>query len=252
MPGRWLLPHWVWLIGGGVLTLGAVLFSSAVATFPGEWQEERLSKWRFAPVSHASDPANEKLSEPQRMSSADWTATLQDWAASSGNWVLTKEASLHDRLFNAAPDPITGRRLPFSSTLVLPGLNVYEGLGIDDPEKIKGRDFVFRARGRDLKGAILALAIVPKVDFEGADLEDASLDRAQLQGASLQWRAASGRIALWRAASGRVAPIGARLQGASLNGAQLQGASLDGAPAPGRIALWRAASGRVTPIARWP
>ena len=220
MPGRWLLPHWVWLIGGGVLTLGAVLFSSAVATFPGEWQEERLSKWQFAPVSHASDPANEKLSEPQRMSSADSTATLQDWAASSGNWVLTKEASLHDRLFNAAPDPFTGRRLPFSSTLVLPGLNVYEGLGIDDPEKIKGRDFVFRARGRDLKGAILALAIVPKVDFEGADLEDASLDHAQRQGASLQY---------------------ARLEGASLREALLQGASLFWRTASGRVAQWRAA-----------
>ena len=37
------------------------------------------------------------------------------------------------------------RGFPFSNTLVLPGLNVYEGLGIDDPKKAKWRDFVFRA-----------------------------------------------------------------------------------------------------------
>ncbi len=76
------------------------------------------------------------------------------------------------------------------------------------PTRLKWHDFVFRARGRDLRGAIFDLASLPKVDFEGAQLQGASLDarsfrarrlrahslrthrslqdaRAQLQGASL-------------------------------------------------------------------
>ena len=44
---------------------------------------------------------------------------------------------------------------------------MYEGLGIDDPEKTKWHDFVFRARGRDLKGAIFDLASLPEIDFGG-------------------------------------------------------------------------------------
>jgi hypothetical protein len=47
----------------------------------------------------------------------------------------------------------------------LAGLNVYEGLGIDDPEEAKWRDYVFRARGRDLRGAIFDFTSLPKADF---------------------------------------------------------------------------------------
>jgi hypothetical protein len=75
--------------------------------------------------------------------------------------------AFHNWLFNETPDVVSRRRLPFSNTLVLTGLNVYEGLGIDDPEKAKWHDFVFRARGRDLRGAIFDLATLPRVDFVG-------------------------------------------------------------------------------------
>jgi uncharacterized protein YjbI with pentapeptide repeats len=120
--------------------------------------------------------------------------------------------AFHNWLFNETPDVVSRRRLPFSNTLVLTGLNVYEGLGIDDPEKAKWHDFVFRARGRDLRGAIFDLATLPRVDFEGADLRNASFVEAQLQGASLRR---------------------AQLQGASFNDAQLQGVSLQGAQLQG-------------------
>ena len=131
--------------------------------------------------------------------------------------------SAHDWLFESRINDTTRRRRwPLSSTLVLPGLNIYEGLGVDDPEKAKWHDFVFRARGRDLKGAIFDFATLPKVDFEGSDLRGASLDGAQLQGASL------GHGQLQTASL-----VGAQLQGASLDGAQLQGASLDGAQLQG-------------------
>ena len=216
IPGRWFGPSSLWSIVGLAFTLGAFLFSWTVATFPGESQEERLATWRSALVSHASEQADVKPSEPPRMSLA---ATFRDRAAPFWNWVLTKEASLHDGIFNSEVDPTTRRRwLPFSSTLVLPGLNVYEGLGIDDPEKIKGRDFVFRARGRDLNGAIFDLASMPKVDFEGAELVGSSLFGAQLQGASLKKANLRGAFL-----------DHADLEGASLEGAQLRAASLIGA-----------------------
>ena len=97
-------------VGMGVLfSLLAIAFSCAIATFPGEWQDDLLPTWAV---------------------------------------------TTHNGLFSAEPDEFTHRRFPFSNTLVLPGLNVYEGLGIDDPEKAKWRDYVFRPRGRDLRGAI--------------------------------------------------------------------------------------------------
>src|SRR5208282_2828573 len=113
---------WAWPVLGLALSASAVLFSWTAATFPGEWQEDYLPNWRIIPTSDDTGK-------------------------------LTK-VSLHDWVFNGPVDDTTRRRKSlFSSTLVLPGLNIYEGLNIDDPEKAKWRDFVFRARGRDLRGA---------------------------------------------------------------------------------------------------
>ncbi len=216
---------WAWPVLGFVLSVAVLLFSMTVVTYPGEWQEERLASWRILPaMDEWGRPATEKdaRGEPR-------TASFRDWVMNA------RKMSLHDWLFNAKPDEITRRRLPFSSTLVLVGLNVYEGLGIDDPEKAKWHDFVFRARGRDLRGAIFDFATLPKVDFEGADLHGASLHDAQLQGASLhdaQLQGASLNFAQLQGASLNFAQLqgaslgAAQLQGASLNVAQLQGASL--------------------------
>jgi hypothetical protein len=99
----------------------ALIASWGLATFPGESQEERLAAWK--PI-HERDRFRQPIM-----------------------------VSVHDWLFQSLIDDTTHRRrLPLSSTLVLPDLNVYEGLKIDDPDKTKWRDYVFRARGRDLKG----------------------------------------------------------------------------------------------------
>jgi uncharacterized protein YjbI with pentapeptide repeats len=182
-------------VGIGLLfSLIAVTFSCAIATFPGEWQEDLLAKW------------------DKRM------------------WVVT----VHNALFSAEPDKVTHRRWPFSNTLVLPGLNVYEGLSIDDPAKAKWRDFVFRPLGRDLKGAIFTFASLPKVDFTGAHFEGARLSHTQLQGASLE--AAYLQGASLEAAQLQGASLdSAQLQGARLSGARLQGASLDQARLDGAL-----------------
>ncbi len=94
------------------------------------------------------------------------------------------------------------------------------------------RDFVYRARGRDLRGAIFDLASLPKVGFDGADLHGASLSDAQLRGASFaraQLQGASLDAALLQGAL----LADAELQGASLDEAQLQGAWLENAQLQG-------------------
>jgi uncharacterized protein YjbI with pentapeptide repeats len=180
-------------VGLGLLfSFLAITFSCAIATFPGEWQEELLAKW--------GRPA----------------------------WAVTA----HNMLFSAKPSDVTHRRLWFSNTLVLPGHNVYEDLGIAEPEKAKWRDFVFHARGRDLRGAIFSSAILPKIDFYGAQLQGASLDSAQLQGASLDSAALQG-ASLDSAQLQGVSLSSAALQGASFADAQLQGAWLPGAQLQG-------------------
>jgi uncharacterized protein YjbI with pentapeptide repeats len=228
----------VWPVLGVALSLVVVLFSWTVATFPGERQEDALLTWRFPPVGDPSKSANDN---PSKL--PIWTAPFLNWVGSAGNWVLTKEVSLHDSIFNSEVDPTTRRRrLAFSNTLVLTGFNVLEGLGIDDPKKAEWRDFVFRARGRDLKGARFDFASMPRVDFTGANFQSASLDNAQLDrasfdGAQLQGVSLDG--ARLKGASLGCAQISSRdilcaqLQGALLDAAQLQGASLHGAQLQG-------------------
>jgi uncharacterized protein YjbI with pentapeptide repeats len=181
---------WVWRGIGAALTAFAILFSLGLATFPGEWQTGPLAALRL-------------IHERDR----------------SGNPIMV---SVHDWLFESRVDDTTRRRRwPLSSTLVLPGFNIYEGLGIDDPNKTKWHD-IFRARGRDLRGAIFDFATIPRADFTRAQLQGASLSQADLQNVSLDGAHLEG------AELG-----GARLQGASLVSANLQAASLDGAQLQG-------------------
>ena len=158
-------------------------------TFPGEWQDDRFAGLECFPTTISWKPTS-----PFTIGSSTPRSMRQLAAAGS-----------RSRARSSA------------------GLNVYEGLDIDDPEKVKWRDFIFRARGRDLKGANFDFANLPKVDFTGAHLQGASLDGAELQGASLD---------------------DAQLQGASLDDAQLQGASLDDAQLQGASLERCAASGR--------
>jgi len=206
---------------GLVLSGFVILFSWTAATFPGEWQEKH---WPDGRPFLTTDEFG-KL----------------------------KEVSLHDWVFNSTIDNTTRRRrLPLSSTLVLPGLNIYEGLAVDDPQKTRWRDIIFHARGRDLKGAIFISASLPKVDFTGAQLQgarflaarlqgawldyvqlrSAELTQAQLQGASLE-NAQLQRASLFRAQLQGASLIQAQLQGASLDNAQLQGADLTDAQLQG-------------------
>jgi uncharacterized protein YjbI with pentapeptide repeats len=194
-------PSRAWTTLGLALSAIAFFFSFATATFPGESQDNHWPDWRGFPTS---DEAGDRT-----------------------------KVSLHNWLFQSPVNDASRRRwLPFSNTLVLSDLNVYEALNIDDPKRAEWRDFVFRARGRDLKGAIFDYAVLQKVDFDGAHLEGAHFFRSQLQGASLvgaQLQGANFFLAKLQGAS----LIGARLQGASFAGTQLQAAELANADLDG-------------------
>jgi Pentapeptide repeats (9 copies) len=135
--------------------------------------------------------------------------------------------SLNELIFNSHIDEATRRRwLPFSNTLVLTGFNVYEGLRIDDPDKLKGRDFIFRARGRNLR-AILDLANLSKVDFYGAELQGASMIGAEFQSTSLD-QANLKHAKLDGAKFRNTSFKGTNLQSARLGYADLRNASFEG------------------------
>jgi uncharacterized protein YjbI with pentapeptide repeats len=154
-------------------------------------------------------------------------------------------ASLRNAVFHGKVDPVTRRRESlFSNTLILPDFDIYEALKIDDPKKVEWRQYLIDLRGRDLEGAVLYGAVLPKADFTGARLQGAvlvsarlqgaSLLHAQLQGASLDDARLQGAVLVYAELQG-ASLHGAELQGASLAGARLQGASLDDARLQGAV-----------------
>ena len=163
-------------------------------------------------------------------------AKQQSWIKSYRDWVVSSEkVSLHDWLFNSPINDTTSRRwLPIYNTLVLTGFNIYKGLRIDDPQKLKEKDFVFVARGRDLRGAIFAFANLPKVDFTAAQLQAAIFDGAKLHDSSFACPSRSKDKLTGDTPSPDLCTqlqgasfLGGELKGVSLRGAQLQDATLD-------------------------
>ncbi|HMK90702.1 MAG TPA: pentapeptide repeat-containing protein [Methylocystis sp.] len=216
---RWAAPA-LGVVSGFV----AFLFSWTVAFFPSEPQERFPSPllpagwiWRLGPS---------ELQQPDKL------------------------VTLHDGLFHGEIDNITRRRKSlFSDTLVAIGFDLYAALQIDDPEKVNSRDRLFSLRNRDLIGAVLDHANLPRVEFNGAYMQGASLVGAKLRGAWLEYANLQGSLLLkadllsaqMRGTQLQGADLGmaqlqgahiwegSQLQGASLWGAQLQGADLGGA-----------------------
>jgi hypothetical protein len=183
-------------------SIAALVFSWTIATFPGEWQEDHLPSFSVIPARWA------------------WKERPRDEPGSM------KPVSAHEWFFAGEVDIETFHRKSFfSSTLVLPGFNIYEALKIDDPKKVEWKEHLIDLRERHLEGADFGGANLTKANLIGAHLEgaqltgarlqDALLNRAQLQGASLLWTQLQGARL-----------IEAQLQGASLIGTQLQGAQL--------------------------
>ena len=207
---------------GLVLTFVVLAFSTAIATFPGEKQNDILG-WAVLP--EAGDAAVELK-------------------VSIHNWLLASPLGTRSRQ----------RVFWFSDTLVLYGVNALESLGIQDPEKERWRDFIFHARDRNLRGAVFDWGSFPRVDFDGADLEGAyffatQLDRSSFRGAKLNhslfaFAKANGAMfdclvqtrttgcetpsELQRASFIRAEVVGATFEGSELQGSIFQQAKLQG------------------------
>ena len=189
---------------GSVLTclaasLVPVLLVFAIATFPGEWLEEKLPPVRYIPIS----------------------------------WALKKWASPHELLLGGGVDPVTQRPTSFwSNRLLLARIDVIDHAKLDSDAKISAISVTVSLRGRPLEGAVLDDADLRKADFTGARLQGASFWNAHLQGARFFRAQLQG--ALFDGAHLQGAQfLGAQLQGAEFVGAQLQGASFSNAQLQG-------------------
>jgi len=145
-----------------------------------------------------------------------------------GEWqVFTGYGPLHRALFHGFPDPNTHRPAsPFSNILVLPYLNVYDILKVDDPQKVAWRDHLLSIRGRDLRGAIFDEAFLQRTDAQSVQLQGASLNFTRLQGSKLDEASLEGADFSNAQLQG-TSLLRAQLQGAELSGAGLQGAKLE-------------------------
>src|SRR5262245_42131615 len=172
----------MWLGGAG--TFCVVIFSTYLATFPGEWLKTHLSELRYVPTTW----------RPHWSKKDDWT-------------------SLQALLFEGFVDEDSGLPLSvFSNRLVL-----IDQSFVLDPEKLDKIKVSHSFRKRDLRRAVLYNTDLRKADFTGAQLQGASLYEAQLQGASLN------RAQLQGAFLGRARLQGASLDSAQLQGALLWG-----------------------------
>ncbi len=178
-----------------------ILLVFMIATFPGEWLDEKL----FAP-----EPASRR-------------GLL---------WPLT---SLHEML--VAGDVDLASRKPtslWSNRLVLPSLDVIDHTKFDSEAKIEALTETVSLRLRHLEGAVLIGATLRKADFTAANLKGARLESADLRGAKFGCELSVPKGPYCAQFHG-ARLNGAQLQGASLHSAELQGASLNSAQLQGAI-----------------
>jgi uncharacterized protein YjbI with pentapeptide repeats len=204
----------MWVLSGGV-TLLVMMF----ATYPGEHIDTLL--WQPGGFLQRSYKAAGEVK--QASAARKWFIEQVRWGGLPEVWRALGAA----REFLVAGQVNPASRTPeslWSNRLVLPGLDVAAHLKLDSKAKLDFLSETASLRNRNLDGAVLIGAILPKVDFTGASLQLALLDFADLRSSKLL-------CADWYGTKRE--PICAQLQGASLLQAQLQGASLERAQLQG-------------------
>jgi uncharacterized protein YjbI with pentapeptide repeats len=194
------------------VSLLPLLLVFTIATFPGEWLEQKLYG-DASPVSRDDEPKK-----------ADWWRSPHKLlVAGEVDYVTRKPQSL------------------WSNRLVLPNFDIGDRLKFDPEGKIALSAEAVSLRGRRLEGGVFVSAHLKKADFTGAELERADFAFADLReakfecnsvGKDLQCAQLQGAMLNSAQLQGAVLNS-AQLQGASLNHAQLQGASLNGAQLQG-------------------
>jgi hypothetical protein len=179
----------------------ALLLAVTIATFPGEWLEEKLPPVRLIPTTWEA-----------------WTLpSVQAIQAPGSGW-----ATLHELLVAGEVNYVTGRpQSLWSNVLVLPNFEVGDRVKFDTEGKIAISSIIMSLRGRSLEGAVLVAAHLRKADFTGARLSGADFWRADLQEANF----GCDRVG--------IEPKCTQLQGTNLTQTKLQGASFFGAQLQG-------------------
>ena len=211
-----------WMYLGGTGTLCVVIFSTYLATFPGESIKAHLPELSLLQAllfEGGVDAVHGRLLSvfSNRLVLPDQSFVVDSEKLDK----ITVSRSFRGRdLRLAVLDRADLRKADFSGAQ-LQGAGLFEaqlqGASLVEAQ-LQGAE-LYKAQ---LQGALLVQAQLQGAWLVGAQLQGAKLDRAQLQGAVL---------------------VGAQLQGASLVEAQLQGASLNGAELQGAVVnvlVWRA------------
>jgi class 3 adenylate cyclase/uncharacterized protein YjbI with pentapeptide repeats len=201
--------RWQW----GLASLVPFLLVFTIATFPGEWLDEKLPPVRLIPTTWKA-----------------WTLlpNVEAIQAAGSGW-----ATLHELLVAGQVNLVTRRtRSLWSNVLVLPNFEVGDRVKVDAEGKIAISSDALSLRGRSLEGAVLAFAHLRKADFTGASLAGAVFNGADLREAKFEcdWISGPGGSAGFFPAGFKDESIRcAQLRGADFSIAQLQRASFNGA-----------------------
>jgi uncharacterized protein YjbI with pentapeptide repeats len=242
-----------WMFLGGAGTLCVIVFSTYLATFPGEWIKTHLPEPSSLQALLFEGDVDEVSGRPRSIFSNRLVLTDQSFVVDPEKLdKITISHSFRGRDLRLAVLYLTDLRKADFTGAQLQGASLdraqLQGASLDRAQlqgawlmgaqlqgaslhwaQLQGAElFMARLEGAALNGAQLQGAIL-----HGAQLHGASLDGAQLQGAWLNGAQLQGAIL-----------HGAQLHGATLNGAQLQGAALNGAQLQGallvNVLVWRA------------
>ena len=184
------------------VSLVPLLLVLTIATFPGEWLDEKLPPLTLVPPS----PAALTLQSVKAIRAGRGWGTLHELlVAGDVNYVTDSPKSL------------------WSNVLVLPDFKAGDRVKFDSEGKIAIGSDALSLRGRNLQEAVFVRAHLGKADFTGTQLQGAAFFGADLREAKFKCDSAGEEQKC------------AQLQGASLDDAQLQGASLDSRAAAGRL-----------------
>jgi uncharacterized protein YjbI with pentapeptide repeats len=197
-----------WLLA----SLAPVFLVFTIATFPGEWLEEKLPTVRLVPTSLEAWQLLPSVEAIQKAGSG-WATLHELLVAGEVDFAAQKPESL------------------WSNRLVLPGLDAIDHAKFDTEAKIGAATQTVSLRARHLEGAVLIGAVLRKADFAGAYLERADLTTADLRDANFACTGSANSpsglsVRIWVRIGDNTCT---QLQGASLTGAQLQGADLTAA-----------------------
>ena len=194
--------HWTRFGSAGLASAAPLVLVFLIATFPGEWLEQNLTR---VPLRNflVAGAVNFNTRKPESL----WSNRL----------ILPGLDVVNHAVFDGE-----ARLTPLPETASLRARDLRGAVLVD--ADLRRADF----KAADLQDAFLSRAQLQGASFYEAQLQGAWLDSSQLQGAVLTLAKLQG-ASLTSAQMQGASLISANLQGAALGGAQLQGAFLNSA-----------------------